>query len=105
MPPPCVRSAGKGGYVIWEEHTKWDPPGLFMLGPCGGGYPFCPPPCCWCCAPGCHKCCGKCGGPREGEDTARFYESTMLPYYMRERLAGGAGVLPPEAMEITRQPL
>ena len=36
---------------------------------------------------------------------ARFYESTILPYYMHERLLGKGGVLPPEAMEMTRQPM
>jgi hypothetical protein len=38
---------------------------------------------------------------------ARFVESTLLPFEMAERLVprGGAGALPPEAMEITRQPL
>ena len=76
-----------------------------MLQPCGGGYPFCPPPCCWC-APGCAECCGKCRGPREGEGLGVFFESTLLPFDMKERwLKAPAGVLPPEAMEMARQPL
>ena len=67
--------------------------------------PFCPPPCCWC-APGCATCCGTCRGPRESSGLAQFYENTLLPFQMREAFFGAApGVLPPEAMEMTRQPL
>jgi hypothetical protein len=109
VPPVMDRPAavklglGKGGYAIWDAQPVCDPPGLLMCGPCGGGYPLCPPPCCWC-APGCSTCCGQCNGPRESEGLAVFFESTLLPFTMREKLLGAkVGDLPPEAMEMTRQ--
>lgn len=105
MPDAIKIGHGRGGYAIWSEHSMWDPPGLLMCGPCHGGFPFCPPPCCWCLAPGCACCCGYCGGPPEGECAARFIESTVLHHAMRERLGVPGNILPPEAMEITRQPL
>lgn len=108
LPDAIKIGHGKGGYAIWADHTRYDPPGIFMCGPWLGGFPICPPPCCWCCAPGCMSCCGNCGGNAEGEGVARFYESTVLPFYMRERLlvsAASQGAIPPEAMEMTRQPL
>ena len=96
---------GKGAHAIWAEHTAYYPPALLCMRPCKGGFPFCPPPCCWCIAPGCLTCCGYCGGEAEGEGTAMFVESTLLPFEMRRTLGKGAGVLPPEAMEMSRLPL
>ena len=111
MPPVLPRPVaikighGKGGYAIWDAQPKWDPPSVVCCVPCGGGYPFCPPPCCWC-APGCATCCAaKCRGERESEGLAQFFESTLLPFNMNERFHYAPVKLPPEAMEMARQPL
>lgn len=105
---------GRGGFALWDGEAAavtLDPVNLLMCGAWGGGFPFCPPPCCWC-APGCASCCGKCRGPPEGEGLARFFESTLLPFAMQRHLRRpttsmtSVGVMiPPEALEMSRLPL
>jgi len=69
---------GPGGYMIW--HGLPPPAQVCCCLPCGGGFPFCPPPCCWCCVPGCSGACGNCCGPAEGEGPAVFMPG-LLPKF------------------------
>ena len=77
MPPPVLAGPmnikighGVGGYLIWNEP---DPPmNVCCCQPCGGGFPFCPPPCFWPCLPGCATTCGYCCGDSKGEGGARM---------------------------------
>jgi NADH dehydrogenase FAD-containing subunit len=104
-PPPLARPMnikighGKGGYMIFDD---LGPPGVCCCLPCGGGFPFCPPPCCWWCAPGCARCLGTCGGPSESEDAAVFMKGFMLPQFTAPHLYNGMGKLPPDAEAIDR---
>lgn len=61
---------GPGGYTYWTGLPG--PAKVCCCIPCGGGFPFCPPPCCWCCVGGCSHACGTCGSPPEGEGPAIF---------------------------------
>lgn len=85
---------GKGGYMIWDEQGFPCPVKCCCCTWCHGGFPFCPPPCCWCCAKGCPSCCGSCGGPAEGEAAAVFMLEFMLPKFMGPHLYKGAGKAP-----------
>lgn len=61
---------GVGGYLIWNALDA--PMSVCCCQPCGGGFPFCPPPCCWPCLPGWATTCGYCCGDAKGEGGARF---------------------------------
>eukprot|EP00438_Fugacium_kawagutii_P013711 Skav202234 [mRNA] locus=scaffold2988:178877:179722:+ [translate_table: standard] len=61
---------GPGGYMLWTGLPG--PAKVCCCQPCQGGFPCCPPPCCWCCIPGCAHGCGTCGSPPEGEGPAIF---------------------------------
>ena len=68
---------GPGGYMIWTTMmTRLTPMKVCCCQCCNGGYPFCPPPCCWC-IPGCSRACGTCGGPPEGEGASVFMKSAL----------------------------
>ena len=75
-PPPLPQPMnvkighGKGGYMLWTSLPG--PAKVCCCQCCNGGFPFCPPPCCWCCIPGCSGACGTCGSPPEGEGPASF---------------------------------
>ena len=58
---------GKGGYLFWTDLLAKEPFMLCCCQPCGGGFPFCPPPCCWCMGQGCPMLCGYCCGPNASE--------------------------------------
>ena len=66
---------GPGGHMIW--HGLPGPAKVCCCQCCNGGFPFCPPPCCWCCIPGCSGACGTCGKPAEGEGPAIFMPNLM----------------------------
>lgn len=66
---------GPGGYMIWSGLPG--PAKVCCCQCCNGGFPFCPPPCCWCCIPGCSGACGTCGKPSEGEGPAIFMPNLM----------------------------
>jgi len=88
---------GPGGYLIWQD---LGPARFLCFQPCGGGFPFCPPPCCWCCASGCATCLGNCCGPAEGEGAARLMEGFLLPKFMAPHGYLGAGELPPKMQKM-----
>ncbi|CAE7897667.1 ptaL [Symbiodinium microadriaticum] len=69
---------GPGGYMVWSGLPG--PAHVCCCLPCGGGYPFCPPPCCWCCLPGCSGACGTCGSPPEGEGPAVFMPALLAKF-------------------------
>lgn len=80
--PPTVKIGhGRGGYMIWDEEMLPCPLKCLCCLPCGGGFPCCPPPCCWCCGSGCSNCFGNCCGPAEGEGSAIFMLEFMLPKF------------------------
>lgn len=88
---------GKGGYLIWNNLG----PGNFLCClPLGGGFPCCPPPCCWCCAPGCATCLGNCGGPAESEGASIFMHKFLLPKFMKPHGYKGAGQMPPDMQKM-----
>mmetsp|Transcript_100834 Transcript_100834/g.280881 ORF Transcript_100834/g.280881 Transcript_100834/m.280881 type:complete len:419 (-) Transcript_100834:389-1645(-) len=68
--PPMIKIGhGPGGYM-WFDMDMMPLPAKCCSCWGAAGFPFCPPPCCWCCCKGsCMKCCGECGG----EATARFW--------------------------------
>ena len=62
---------GKGAYLYWTDLMDGKPLMACCCKPCGGGFPFCPPPCCWLClGAGSPTMCGYCCGPAEGEGAA-----------------------------------
>jgi len=69
---------GPNGYVYWNKSVIPPPLRICCCMPCAGGFPFCPPPCCWC-IPGCSGVCGNCGGAPAGRGAAVFLESVVLP--------------------------
>mmetsp|Transcript_86059 Transcript_86059/g.200103 ORF Transcript_86059/g.200103 Transcript_86059/m.200103 type:complete len:420 (+) Transcript_86059:62-1321(+) len=69
--------SGPGGFLIWDTEMLPCPMKLLCCVPCGG-FPCCPPPCCWC-GPGCSTCLGNCCGPVEGEGGARLFPGFLLP--------------------------
>ena len=83
-PPPMAHPMnvkighGVGGYMIWTDLPG--PLKACCCQCCGGGFPFCPPPCCWCCISGCSGACGTCGGPPEGEGPAIFLKSLLTKF-------------------------
>mmetsp|Transcript_54148 Transcript_54148/g.99990 ORF Transcript_54148/g.99990 Transcript_54148/m.99990 type:complete len:424 (-) Transcript_54148:61-1332(-) len=83
---------GKGGYLIWNS---LGPGNILCCLPCGGGFPFCPPPCCWCCAPGCYNCLGPCCGKTESEEASIFMFNFLLPKFAGAHLYKGMGEMPP----------
>jgi len=90
---------GKGGYLIWDATGMPPPAKCCCCLPCKGGFPCCPPPCCWCCAPGCATCCGKCGGPAEGPGGAVLMLDFMLFKFMDGHLYKGRGKMPPGSQQ------
>ena len=85
---------GPGGYMIWDTDVY----PLFLklcvfCVPCKCGFPFWPLPCCWCCAPGCSRACGDCGGSPEGEGPAMFMPF-LLKQFMKTHNFNGAGTAP-----------
>eukprot|EP00403_Amphidinium_massartii_P011975 CAMPEP_0178424244 /NCGR_PEP_ID=MMETSP0689_2-20121128/28109_1 /TAXON_ID=160604 /ORGANISM="Amphidinium massartii, Strain CS-259" /LENGTH=423 /DNA_ID=CAMNT_0020045873 /DNA_START=74 /DNA_END=1345 /DNA_ORIENTATION=+ len=89
---------GKGGYLVWNN---LGPGNLLCCMPCGGGFPFCPPPCCWCCAPGCATCLGTCGGKPESESASIFMYKFLLPKFLGAHGYKGAGEMPPEMQKMS----
>ena len=86
---------GPGGYMIWDtEQMPLPMKCCIFCTPCQCGYPFWPPPCCWCCAPGCSRACGDCGGPPEGEGAATFMVC-LLKQFMKGHNFKGGGLAPP----------
>jgi thioredoxin reductase len=69
-PPNFIIGHGKGGYANLDFEQMPCPAKFCCC--CGlGGFPFCPPPCCWGCC--CHPCCmGYCGGPSDGSGLNAF---------------------------------
>lgn len=95
-PPTLKVGHGSGAYMFWDLGCS-DPPFICCCQCVGGGFPFCPPPCCWPCAPGCSTVCGKCCGPAGGEGAAIFMLSFLLPMFPARSGMKGTGNLPPEA--------
>lgn len=80
--PPLVKIGhGPGAYMWFDQEVLPGPARCCSC--CGmGGFPCCPPPCCWCCCKGsCMQCCGTCGGECGGEATARFYFHGLMKMF------------------------
>lgn len=83
MPPPMARpfmvplGHGKDAYLFFADF----PPEMKLCccqAGCKGGFPFCPPPCCWpCCHP---MLCGMCGAPAESAEGALMINK-MVPMF------------------------
>mmetsp|Transcript_7913 Transcript_7913/g.22662 ORF Transcript_7913/g.22662 Transcript_7913/m.22662 type:complete len:430 (-) Transcript_7913:1684-2973(-) len=103
MPVPMNIKVGHGpnGYMLWNQEGL---PGILSFCcclPCGGGFPFCPPPCCWCCCP---TLCGTCCGVNGGSGAAAAMESIILPMFPGNHgFKGVTGkalpMVPPKAQE------
>jgi NADH dehydrogenase FAD-containing subunit len=91
---------GPGAFMMWNTNALPMPMKCCCCLPCGGGFPCCPPPCCWCCGKGCAGCFGNCCGPVESESAAIFMESFMLPKFMAPHGYKGVGQLPPEMQKM-----
>jgi len=79
---------GAGGYLLWESGSPFD----IMCCLCiKAGFPFCPPPCCWCCMPGCACAFGTCCKENGGEPAARCLLGGMLPMLMGSHGFKGVG--------------
>ena len=72
---------GKGGFLFWSDLMANEPMMLCCCQPCKGGFPICPPPCCWCMGQGCPMLCGYCCGPNasEGAVSASGYQPAPGP--------------------------
>ena len=94
---------GKGGYMIWDTE-QYDPCMKLCVfcTPCKCGFPFWPPVCCWCCAPGCSHACGVCCGEAEGEGAA-ILMPCLLRAMMKDKGFKGAGLMPDEAPQVAPQ--
>lgn len=85
---------GPGGNVIWLDMGLLGYP---LCQPCKGGFPFCPPPCCWCLLSGSIKGLGVCGKAAEGEGPAVFIKQGLLPKLAKKHHYLGLGKLGPSA--------
>mmetsp|Transcript_110429 Transcript_110429/g.356442 ORF Transcript_110429/g.356442 Transcript_110429/m.356442 type:complete len:419 (+) Transcript_110429:1-1257(+) len=85
---------GPGGYMWWD--TEVMPLPAKCCSCCGlAGFPFCPPPCCWCCCKGsCACCCGNCGGECGGEAASRFYFHALMKMFPGKNGYAGMGEPP-----------
>jgi len=101
MPISVKFGHGPGGYMMWNTDAFPLLVRLCCCLPCGGGFPCCPPPCCWCCGRGCAGCFGNCCGPVEGESAAIFMESFLLPKFLPGHGYKGTGQMPPDMQKMS----
>jgi NADH dehydrogenase FAD-containing subunit len=76
-PPLVLIGLGKNGWAH-VDFTQLPPPARFCC--CGGkgGFPFCPPPCCWpCCGP---CLCGYCCGPPHGNGLPKVMDKQVFKF-------------------------
>mmetsp|Transcript_16802 Transcript_16802/g.50879 ORF Transcript_16802/g.50879 Transcript_16802/m.50879 type:complete len:449 (+) Transcript_16802:106-1452(+) len=104
-PPPLVEPMnikighGPNGYMIWVGMGPMDVP---CCQPCNGGYPFCPPPCCWPLHPSMARCLGDCGAPAEGPASAHFMDFLLPKFGDMNGFVGLGHVPPPIALVMER---
>lgn len=90
QPPPMATPMnvkvghGKGGFLMWNTDVLPPPIQVCCCVPCGGGFPFCPLPCCWCVMPGCSHMCGTCCGPAGGEGASVLMLEGLLPKFPKQ---------------------
>mmetsp|Transcript_78423 Transcript_78423/g.205818 ORF Transcript_78423/g.205818 Transcript_78423/m.205818 type:complete len:420 (-) Transcript_78423:33-1292(-) len=87
---------GPGGDMYFDPPMMPLPCSCLRMDCCAlPGFPFCPPPCCWCCCKGaCMNCCGTCGGDCAGEPSARFYFHGLMKAFPKMNHYKGMGEPP-----------
>ncbi len=81
MPMNIKVGHGPNGWLYWNQKSIPGPVAFLCCMPCGGGFPFCPLPCFWCCVPGCARLCGNCGGPPASSSASAMMEESLLPMF------------------------